>query len=212
MEVNYFTFNPFQENTIILADKTKECIIIDPGCYETAEKEELIEFIEEQNLKPVRLINTHCHIDHVLGNKYMAEKYKLQIELHFLEIPYLRAVNEYGKQFGIFCESSPEPFAFLNEGDTIEFGNSQLSVIHAPGHSPGSLCFYSEKEKILIGGDVLFQYSIGRTDLPGGDYKTLIESIRKELFTLPDEVKVYPGHGPPTTIGFEKKNNPFLNN
>ena len=208
--VNVFTFNPFQENTYILSDETKECIIIDPGCYDSFEKDELASFIENQKLKPVRLINTHCHIDHVLGNKFVSDKYKLQVELNMLEIPFLRAVTDYAPQYGIFCEPAPEPFALLNEGDIIKFGNSKLNVLFTPGHSPGEICLYSETDKFVIAGDVLFQMSIGRTDLPGGNYDTLIKSIREKLFTLPDEVTVYPGHGPSTTIGFEKKNNPFL--
>ena len=210
MTVDYFTFNPFQENTYILSDETRQCIIIDSGCYDSNEKDELSSFIENQKLKPVKLLNTHCHIDHVLGNKFVADKYKLQLELNFLEIPLIRAVADYAPQYGIFCEPSPEPFALLNENDIVKFGNSELKVLFTPGHSPGSICFYAEKDKIIISGDVLFQMSIGRTDLPGGDYDTLIKSIREKLFTLPGDVKVYPGHGPVTTIGYEKSNNPFL--
>lgn len=210
IKIDFFTFNPFQENTYILSDDSGECVIIDPGCYDSFEKDELDSFIKNQKLKPVRLLNTHCHIDHVLGNKFVADNYKLQVELNFLEIPLLRAVVDYAPQYGIFCEPSPEPFALINEGDVIKFGNSNLEILFTPGHSPGSICFYNEKEKILIGGDVLFQMSIGRTDLPGGDYETLIKSIREKLFILPDDIKVYPGHGPETNIGFEKRNNPFL--
>lgn len=210
MTVDFFTFNPFQENTYILSDETKQCIIIDPGCYDSNEKDELAAFIENQKLKPVKLINTHCHIDHVLGNKFIADKYNLQLELNFLEIPLLRAVGNYASMYGIYCDPSPEPFALLKEGDVLKFGNTSLQILLTPGHSPGSICLYNEKEKLLIAGDVLFQMSIGRTDLPGGDYDTLIKSIREKLFILPDDVKVCPGHGPATTIGFEKKNNPFL--
>lgn len=209
--VHSFTFNPFAENTYVLYDETLECIIIDPGCYDQREKTILKEFIEAKNLKPVRLLNTHCHIDHVLGNKFVADTYKLQLELHFMEIPLIRAVTEYGPAYGIFCEPSPEPFAYLNEGEQVVFGNSSLRIIHTPGHSPGSLCFISDEDKHVIAGDVLFQMSIGRTDLPGGDYDTLINSIAEKLYALPDDFKVYPGHGEPTSIGFEKKNNPFVN-
>lgn len=210
MKVNCHTFNPFQENTYFIYDETKECIIIDPGCFNDSEETELEWHIKNNNLKPVRLINTHCHIDHVLGNRFVAEKYKLQVELHLMEVPLIRAVQHYASDYGINCPSSPEPFLFLKEGENISFGNSTLKMIHVPGHSPGSLCFYSEEEKFLIGGDVLFRMSIGRTDLPGGDYETLIKNIKQKLFKLPDDVIVYPGHGPETTIGFEKKNNPFL--
>ncbi len=210
MTVDTFTFNPFQENTYILSDKTGECIIIDPGCYEPREKEELEGFILQRGLKPVRLINTHCHIDHVLGNRFVQDTYNLQLELSMLEIPLLNAVTEYGTQFGITCEASKEPFAFLVEGEPVTFGQTSLSLLHTPGHSPGGMCLYHEGEKVIVAGDVLFQMSIGRTDLPGGDYDTLIASIREKLFALPDDVTVYPGHGPSTTIGHEKQHNPFL--
>ncbi|MEO5571425.1 MAG: MBL fold metallo-hydrolase [Bacteroidia bacterium] len=210
LKIDSFTFNAFQENTYILSDESKECLIIDPGCYDSFEKDEIATFIETQKLKPVKLLNTHCHIDHVLGNKFIADKYKLQIELNFLEIPLIRAVAEYAPQYGMFCEPSPEPFALLKEGDSIKFGNSALKILFTPGHSPGSICFFNEQEEFIISGDVLFQMSIGRTDLPGGNYDTLIKSIREKLFVLNDQVKVYPGHGPMTTIGFEKRNNPFL--
>lgn len=210
MKTDYFTYNPFQENSYVLHDETSECIIIDPGCYTPAEKEELKGFIIQQKLKPVRLINTHCHIDHVLGNRFIADTFKLQLEVHLMEMPLLRAVAEYGPQYGIFPEEIPEPVLLLSENDMVKFGNTMLKIFFTPGHSPGSLCFYNEKDKVLIGGDVLFQMSIGRTDLPGGNYQQLIRSIKEVLFNLPDEVKVYPGHGPPTTIGFEKANNPFL--
>jgi len=210
LKIDFFTFNPFQENTYLLHDETGQCIIIDPGCYTPAEKDELKNFIENQKLKPVRLINTHCHIDHVLGNRFVADTYGLQLELHLMELPLLRAVTEYGPQYGIFPEPFPEPTLLISEGDQINFGNSKLKVLFTPGHSPGSICFYDEAGKTIVSGDVLFQMSIGRTDMPGGNYNQLIKSIQEVLFRLPDDVRVYPGHGPYTTIGFEKKNNPFL--
>lgn len=210
LKIDCLTFNPFQENTYILYDETKDCIIIDPGCYDYEEKQELKNFIENKQLKPVRLLNTHCHIDHVLGNKFIADTYKLQLELHLMEIPLLRAVTAYGPQYGIYPEAVPEPTLLIKEGTIIKFGNTSLKVILTPGHSPGSLCFYCEADKKIVSGDVLFQMSIGRSDLPGGDYNQLIKSIKENLFDLPDDVTVYPGHGPTTTIGFEKKNNPFL--
>lgn len=210
LQVDFFTFNPFQENTYILHDETKDCIIIDPGCYDADEKQKLYDFILKKELKPVRLLNTHCHIDHVLGNKFVADTFKLQLELHLMEVPLLRAVTEYGPQYGIYPDPIPEPTLLIKEGDFIKFGNTVLKVLLTPGHSPGSLCFYNEEQKLLISGDVLFQMSIGRTDLPGGNYNQLLASIKEVLFKLPDEVKVFPGHGPATTIGFEKVNNPFL--
>jgi glyoxylase-like metal-dependent hydrolase (beta-lactamase superfamily II) len=210
LTIDFFTFNPFQENTYVIHDETKQCIIIDPGCYTPAEKEELKNFIDNQQLKPVRLLNTHCHIDHVLGNRFVADTYDLQLELHLMELPLLRAVTEYGPQYGIFPEPFPEPTLLISQGDEIKFGGSKLKVLFTPGHSPGSICFYDEAGKTVVSGDVLFQMSIGRTDMPGGNYNQLIESIQEVLFRLPDDVRVYPGHGPYTTIGFEKKNNPFL--
>lgn len=210
ISVAKFTFNPYQENTYVLFDETKECLIIDPGMYEQAEKDQMEDFIKNKELKPVRLLNTHCHIDHVLGNKFIAEKYNLKLEAHEKEIPVLAPVVQYGLAMGIHAEQSPEIEKFLSEEDVIEFGNSKLSILFAPGHSPGSICFYSAADNILIGGDVLFKMSIGRTDLPGGDHQTLLNSITQNLWSLPDETIVYPGHMEETSIGFEKRNNPFF--
>lgn len=206
-----FTVNPFYENMYILWDRTGSCVIIDPGCYTAAEKEEITDFISRNKLTPAYILNTHCHIDHVLGNKFLAEKYKVKIAAHKGELPVLDEVVNYAPTLGIYYEQSPAPEIFPEEGDILEFGNTRLRVIYAPGHSPASICFYCEEDKYLIGGDVLFYSSIGRTDLPGGDYKTLINSIRTKLFPLPDETKVYPGHMQATTIGREKMSNPFLN-
>lgn len=205
-----FTFNPFQENTYVLSDETRECVIIDPGCYTEEEKNELSEYIAANGLKPVKLLLTHAHIDHVLGNNYLCGKYGLKIEMNAIEKELLKSAQLYGEMWGIQVEPSPVPEIFLEEGDTVKFGNSTLQIIFTPGHSPGSICFHDPKQKILIAGDVLFNGSIGRTDLPGGDYGTLITSIREKVFPLGDEYKVYPGHGPATTIGHERKFNPFV--
>lgn len=210
MQIARFTFNPFQENTYVLYDETLDCVIIDPGCYDPEEKEELFNFIKTQKLKPVHLLNTHCHIDHVLGNKFVGDAFHLQPQIHELEEKLLAACLQYGQVYGIFMEASPTPITNLKEGATITFGNYQLEMIHAPGHSPGSICFWHKESDTLIGGDVLFSQSIGRTDLPGGDTQTLLQSIREKLFILPGKTIVYPGHGPETSIEFEKVNNPFL--
>lgn len=210
IKVHYFTFNGFQENTYILYDETKECVIIDPGCYSNEEESILSDFILNNDLKPVKLLNTHCHIDHVLGNKYVSVKYDIGLEMHEKDLPTLHATPEYGHLYGFNIDKSPEPSVLLNEGDTVRFGNSELKVVFAPGHSAGHIVFVAEKEKFIIGGDVLFYGSIGRTDLPGGDYNTLITSIKTKLLPLADDYKVYAGHGPATTIGFERENNPFL--
>jgi len=211
IKLKSFTFNPFSENTYILYDETKECIIIDAGCYEAEEQHEIVSFIENNNLKPVKLINTHSHIDHVLGNKFISDKYKIPLQMNQLDLEGLRQAHIYGTMWGINMQPSPMPDAYLSEGDILTFGNSELKTLFTPGHSMGSISFYSEKDGFVISGDVLFQMSIGRTDLPGGDFDTLIKSISQKLYTLPDKTIVYSGHGEPTTIGFEKLNNPFVN-
>ncbi len=210
INIQQFTFNPYQENTYVLFDETSECVIIDPGMYEGSEQNELVRFIKDKGLKPVLLLNTHCHIDHVLGNKFVFDQWGLKPQFHKGELPLLHRVVSYAPQMGFQYEVSPEPEVFLGETGTVSFGNSQLELIFAPGHSPAHLCFYAKNENFLIGGDVLFFRSIGRTDLPGGNHQQLIESIKNNVFVLPDDCEVHPGHGPSTTIGYEKLNNPFL--
>ncbi len=207
-----FCFNPFQENTYVVYEEKGECIIIDPGCYTQAERQTLTDFILNANLTPVRLINTHCHLDHVFGNQFVMEKYGLGLEIHEGEIPVLESVPRVAEMYGIPNVSpSPAPTSFLNEGDTIKFGeNSEFEVLFTPGHSPASISFYNRKESYVIAGDVLFQGSIGRTDLPGGDFNTLIDSIKSKILPLGDEVRVYSGHGPSTTVGVERTTNSFL--
>lgn len=208
-----FVFNPFQENTYVLYDNTGQCVVIDPGCFAAAEGEELINFINEKELTPVRLLNTHCHIDHILGNGLIHEKYGLKPEIHEKEVSVLESAPATSEFFGVEMRwASPGHHAdFLKEGDTVTFGDGvELKVLFTPGHTPGEICFYNEKEGYIIGGDVLFYGSIGRTDLPGGDYDTLIKSIKEKLLPLPDETVVYSGHGPKTTIGHEREYNPFL--
>ncbi|MCC7232249.1 MAG: MBL fold metallo-hydrolase [Bacteroidia bacterium] len=205
-----FTFNPFQENTYLLWDDSRECIIIDPGCYTVAEKQILASFIEDEKLKPVRLLNTHAHIDHILGNAFVCSRYGIQPEIHPGEMDILRAAPVYGEMWGIQAEPSPEPCRIPDPGDRIHAGKFSLEILFTPGHSPASVSFYSPDDRLLIGGDVLFYESIGRTDLPGGDYDTLICSIRERLFVLPPETKVYAGHGPATSISHEMEFNPFL--
>lgn len=210
-QVAQMTFNPFQENTYLVYDETGECLIFDPGCSNAAEESALKAKIEALSLTPVRLINTHCHLDHVFGNKFVADTYNLGLEIHEKELSVLEAVPMVCEMYGIPKPApSPAPARFLNEGDYIEFGNTKLRMLFTPGHSPGSLTFYCEADQFMIAGDVLFYGSIGRTDLPGGDHQTLIDSIKNELLPLGDDIIVYSGHGPKTQIGFERKNNPFL--
>ncbi|MCH2021510.1 MAG: MBL fold metallo-hydrolase [Saprospiraceae bacterium] len=214
-QVHYFAFNPFSENTYIIYDESNECVILDPGCYTEAERQTLSNYINDNNLKPVRLINTHCHIDHVLGNYYVAEKYQLSLEIHEGEIPVLESVEMVAQMYGIpqvKKSPDPDPEKFISEGDLIEFGNTKLEALFTPGHSPASISFYCEEDNFLIGGDVLFQGSIGRTDLPGGNFDTLMKSITDKFMSLPDNVVVYSGHGNPTTIGVERKTNQFILN
>ncbi|WEK19492.1 MAG: MBL fold metallo-hydrolase [Candidatus Pedobacter colombiensis] len=210
ISIKQFTFNPVRENTYILFDETGECVIIDPGMYDAAEQNAVVNFIKDQNLKPVLLLNTHCHYDHVFGNKFVYDNWGLKPQFHKGELYVLQAIPGYVPQLGLHYELSPEPEVFLPESGKVNFGNSQLELIFAPGHSPAHLCFYAAADNFLIGGDVLFYCSIGRTDLPGGNHLQLINSIKNNLFILPDDCKVYPGHGQSTTIGFEKQHNPFL--
>lgn len=210
LKIKSFTFNPFQENMYMVYNELNHAIIFDPGCYTSAEQQMLKDFVFQNNLTPTRLINTHCHIDHVLGNPFVFKTYGLLPEFHKQELSLLQAVESYGQMWGIQSELQPEPISFLNEDDKIKLDEDEFEIRFTPGHSPASLCFINHANKWIIGGDVLFYQSIGRTDLPGGDSKTLIQSIKNELFTLPDDYTVFSGHGPSTNIGFEKQNNPYV--
>ena len=210
LHVKAFTFSPVQENTYILYNDQNQCCIIDPGCYFPAEKKELKDFVEQNSLQPLLLLNTHCHLDHVFGNKYISELYQLTLHIHRLEKPVLDFAPTSGDMWQLPFDNYDGELVYLREGEKISLGADELEIRFVPGHSPGSICFYNEEGGFVIGGDVLFNGSIGRTDLPGGDFKTLINSIQTQLFTLPDDTKVYSGHGPVTTVGFEKMNNPFV--
>lgn len=190
-------------------DETGEGVVIDPGCYEDLEKEELSGFIKGQNISIKYLINTHCHIDHVFGNYFIKEKYKVPFIMHKLDLEILRAVKVYAPSYGFTHFDETEPDSFIDEGETVSFGNSQFEILFVPGHAPGHIALYNSEEKICLSGDVLFNESIGRTDLPGGNHDTLIDSIRTKMFALDDEMVIYPGHGETTTIGHEKRTNPF---
>lgn len=209
INIEAFTFNPFMENTYILFNEEKNALIIDPGCYEEHEKNELIEFIEDNNLTVEKLINTHCHIDHVLGNAFIKQKFDVELYIHEKDLITLNAIPAYAANYGFAKYQPSTPDHFIDEGDTIMLGNDKLEVLFVPGHAPGHVAFYNEAQHFLIGGDVLFQRSIGRTDLPGGNFDTLMESIHDKLFNLPNDVTVFCGHGDATTIGEEKAYNPF---
>jgi hydroxyacylglutathione hydrolase len=209
IHIQSFTFNAFGENTYVLYDETRECVVIDPGCYERSEKEELSDFIQESNLKVVLLLNTHCHIDHVLGNTYVKEKYGVPFYIHELEAPVLRAVVNYAPIYGFPQYQEASPDHYLQPGTPVRFGQSELEVLFVPGHAPGHVAFLHRAQRFCIAGDVLFKRSIGRTDLPGGNFNTLIRSIHTQLFPLGDDFVIHPGHGESTTIGEEKRFNPF---
>lgn len=209
LQIQSFVFNPFEENTYVLYDETRECVIVDPGCAEENERGQLTKFIEANRLRVKLLLNTHCHVDHVLGNKFVKDTFKVRLLIPKEEEAVLKAAEVYAPSYGFSLYEHQPPDGFLEEGDVITVGNQTFNVLSVPGHSPGHVAFYNEKHRVVIGGDVLFYNSIGRTDLPGGNHAQLINSIHTKLFTLPDAVKVYPGHGPETTIGFEKKTNPF---
>jgi hydroxyacylglutathione hydrolase len=210
LRVSTFIFNSFGVNTYLLYDETCECVIIDPACQYPQEEQELSGFIEANGLKPVRMINTHAHVDHILGNTFVCKKYNLKPEAHIAGLKFYEIAPSSGSVFGISVGKVAVPTDLLKEGDIVIFGNSSLKVLYTPGHADGSICLVNDIDGYVITGDVLFRESIGRTDLPTGNLDLLLESIRFKLFTLPDQYIVYPGHGPTSTIGFEKRNNPFI--
>jgi hydroxyacylglutathione hydrolase len=210
LHLKWFTFNPFSENTYILYGDNKECIFFDPGCSNINEENSILEFIEEKQLKPVRLILTHAHIDHVLGVRFIAQKFNLKLEMHQADLPLYDSAGNVARMYGIHFNQGPQPEVFLDENDKIDLDGFTLDIFHTPGHSLGSICFYSKQNNFVISGDVLFNGSIGRTDLPGGNFDTLSESIKSKLYTLPDNTRVFSGHGESTLIGNEKMNNPFV--
>jgi len=208
--VKIFMFSPVQENTYVLFNEHKEAIIIDPGCYGSEEQEELRHFIEKEGLSPTLLLNTHCHLDHVFGNKFVAETWSLVLHLHKLEKQVLDYAPVAGLMYNLPFDQYSGPLSYLEEDDQTGLKDGPLKVIFTPGHTPGSISFYDPSGGFIVSGDVLFQGSVGRTDLPGGNFETLSSSIREKLYTLPDKTIVYSGHGDPTTIGTEKKSNSFV--
>jgi glyoxylase-like metal-dependent hydrolase (beta-lactamase superfamily II) len=210
MDIKSFVFNAFYENTYLLSSSNLETLVLDPGCYEDFEKKELTDFIKTNKLKPIAIINTHCHIDHVLGNDYLKKLYNIPLWIPATEKNLLKSVSTYAPTMGIQDYQEAQPDKLLSEKDVITFGSEKLEILYAPGHSEGHLMFYHAADKCLMAGDVIFRESIGRTDLPGGNFKTLEESIKNQVYTLPEAVKIYPGHGPSTTVGHEKKHNPFV--
>lgn len=210
IKIQKFIFNSFQENTFVLYNENNECIVVDAGCYQPHEEQELVDFIESRELKPVRLINTHGHVDHILGVQFLSQKYKLPLEIHTGDLRLVQVSDNYGSMYGFEVKVPTNIETNLVDEMELKFGGSNLKLFHVPGHSPGSVAIYAPKENFVIVGDVLFKGSIGRTDLPGGDYPTLMKSIFNKLLVLDESVTVYSGHGPETSIGYEKRSNPFI--
>ncbi|MCB9171002.1 MAG: MBL fold metallo-hydrolase [Flavobacteriales bacterium] len=209
LRVARFTFNPFQENTYVVHDG-REAAVVDPGCWNAAEEHELEHYLTEHGLTLVHCLNTHAHIDHVFGNAWVHRRYGLLPELHPDDLDLLLAVPQQAHVYELHCDPSPVPEQYLGPGMTVRIGEDLLEVLHVPGHSPGHVAFLDRAQGFILSGDILFQRSIGRTDLPGGDFGQLMESIRDVLMALPDELVVHSGHGPDTTIGAERRLNPFL--
>ena len=210
ISIKTFVFNSFMVNTYVLYDETREAIVVDAACSDTREEDQFSQFIASNHLKLVHNINTHCHIDHILGNAFIEKEYGLKPEYHKASEPFLATAPEVGASFGYQLAVVPRAGTLLHDGEFVDFGHSGLEVLYTPGHADGSICLYNEPQDFVITGDVLFRGSVGRTDLPSGNLSLLMEGIRKKLYTLPDKTVVYPGHGPETTIGFEKENNPFV--
>ena len=210
LKIKSFTFSPIQENTYIVYHSSGKCMIVDPGCYYDSEKDALAAFIAEKGLKPVLLVNTHCHLDHVFGNKFIAETYDLTLHIHPSEQALLKMAPASGLMYNLPFDNYNGELRFIEPGNTLDVAGELLDILFTPGHSPGSLSFYNKGAGFVLSGDALFSGSIGRTDLLGGDYDTLIASIRTQLFTLPEETIVYSGHGPETSVRVEKLSNPFL--
>jgi hydroxyacylglutathione hydrolase len=212
VEIVTFTFNGFQENTYVIIDHHSNCILVDPGCYEAHEREELLQFIEERKLKPLAVVNTHAHIDHVLGVSFVCKHFNIPFYLHDEDLLTLHSVPNYAHIYGFGGYVPYEgKIETLKDQQELEFGDLKFKVFHTPGHCPGHVVLYNEANKVLINGDVLFRGSFGRVDLPGGDMDTLKNSIFKILFQLPEDTLVYCGHGSATNIGLEKKTNYILN-
>ena len=205
-----FTFNPFQENTYVIFNDKNQCWIVDPGMYNAAENSRLDDFINHKQLTPQAIINTHAHIDHILGAQYLKNKYNIPFHLHEKDQILLDNAIASAAMFGFDFRDTPKVDSYLKEGTFYQAGDDKLEIRFAPGHAPGHIVFYYPEGNWVFAGDVLFNGSIGRTDLPGGNFETLINSIHTQLFTLPDGTVVHSGHGPATTIGNEKLHNPFL--
>jgi glyoxylase-like metal-dependent hydrolase (beta-lactamase superfamily II) len=211
MQVYKLTYNPFQENMYVISDEHKNCVIIDPGCYFREEEKHLLDFLKEYQLKPVALLNTHAHLDHIMGNQFVKQHFDIDLYLHPDDKPTFAMAEKSAQLYGLDqFKTSPEPDKWLEDGQKLQFGEISFEVILGPGHAPGHVAFYNAENKFVINGDILFQGSYGRVDLPGGNMAQLKKTITERMFTLPDDTVVYTGHGGETTIGAEKQSNPIL--
>jgi len=208
IKIKKFTFNPFQENTYVVSNESGSCFLVDPGCYTSAEENALKDYIEQNDLKVEALLNTHCHIDHVFGNHFIHSEYGLTPYIHEDEAPVLETVTQVAGMYGLNYSQSPAPQNY--SGSTMQLLGMEWQIIYSPGHSPGHIMLYQKDEGVLLAGDVIFRMSIGRTDLPGGNHAELLRNITQKVFTLPENTRILPGHMEETTVGFEKKNNPFF--
>jgi len=203
-------FNDFQVNTYFVFDETGETIIVDPACYGENEEQEFLDFIKENNLNPVKIVNTHPHIDHIIGNEFVKTKFNIKLIGHPAGVEFFNNATTMALALGFQMEECSIPDSYIEEGDVIDFGHSKLDVIYTPGHADGSICLIAKENKTVIVGDLLFAGSIGRTDLPTGNQELLLENIRKKIFNLDNDYKVLSGHGPETTVGIEKETNPYF--
>jgi hydroxyacylglutathione hydrolase len=210
LQVKSFTNNPFSENTYVVYNDTKQAIIIDPGMYQPAEEKAVFDFIEHQQLQPTQIVNTHCHLDHVFGIHACIQRYNVPFSFHALEQQVYDWAAEAGMRYGVPVLHSPPATHYIDQTQRIQLGQDVLQILFTPGHSPGHICLYSAADNFVIAGDVIFESSIGRTDLPGGDFDTLIKSIHQQILTLPNETMIYSGHGPATSVGMERMNNPWV--
>ncbi|MDT8308671.1 MAG: MBL fold metallo-hydrolase [Bacteroidales bacterium] len=210
LSIHNLIFNAFQVNSYLVYSKNGDCLIVDPACYSQQEQQQLTNFISEHNLTPVRLINTHSHVDHVLGNNFVFKTYGLRPEIHKAGLIFHSSIIEHAAGFGFIVDTIVEPAEFLEDQQKITVGGETIEIAYTPGHADGSICLKYDKGKWVITGDLIFEDSIGRTDLPTGDLNTLLCSIHQKIFVIDDSYTLYPGHGRPTTVGYEKKNNPFL--
>lgn len=211
MKIETFAVNPFKMNCYVYFDEVnKQGVLIDPGVFTHHEKHQIENYIKSQNVRIELILNTHGHIDHIMGNSWAKETYNVPLLMHEADLPLIDKAVDQAKLYGVDFPKPPKPDKFISEGEVISAGNGKLKVLHTPGHSPGSVCFVDEESKIIIGGDVLFKGSIGRTDLWQGDMDTLLNSIHDKLLVYPNDFAIYPGHYDETTIGDEKKYNPFI--